>query len=334
MQLQTFKAPTMVECLTQVKTAMGTEAIILHTRTYQTKQWLGLRRREVVEITAGKGMKVGNRPRPGAAARATANASAAADRPRAADADSHRAAGPVPGTYGRLGAAIARAPVADEAPSAGGGGAKRPHDPRALLDTPAATSAVMLNLTNEVTTLKQMMQELLTTTRSKRAPEVPQELIPLFDLLVQNRVDEETAADVVRALGRQVRAEHHANASYMRERLAEQLERMLPVGGPIVPAKKQAGGPTVVALIGPTGVGKTTTIAKLAANLKLRERKRVGLVTLDTYRIAAVDQLKRYAEIIGSPLKVVASARAARPAAPACSSRWRGARPGPAGRAP
>ncbi|HEX8911958.1 MAG TPA: hypothetical protein VF796_06330, partial [Humisphaera sp.] len=64
MQLQTFKAPTMVECLTQVKTAMGVEAIILHTRTYQTKQWLGLRRREVVEITAGKGMKVGNRPRP------------------------------------------------------------------------------------------------------------------------------------------------------------------------------------------------------------------------------------------------------------------------------
>ena len=60
-----------------------------------------------------------------------------------------------------------------------------------------------------------------------------------------------------------------------------------------------------MALIGPTGVGKTTTLAKLAANLKLREKHRVGLITLDTYRIAAVDQLKRYADIIGSPLKVV-----------------------------
>ncbi len=61
----------------------------------------------------------------------------------------------------------------------------------------------------------------------------------------------------------------------------------------------------MVALIGPTGVGKTTTLAKLAANLKLREKHRVGLITLDTYRIAAVDQLKRYADIIGSPLRVV-----------------------------
>jgi flagellar biosynthesis protein FlhF len=63
----------------------------------------------------------------------------------------------------------------------------------------------------------------------------------------------------------------------------------------------------VVALIGPTGVGKTTTIAKLAANLKLKEKRSVGLITIDTYRIAAIDQLKRYADIIGAPLRVVAS---------------------------
>lgn len=55
----------------------------------------------------------------------------------------------------------------------------------------------------------------------------------------------------------------------------------------------------VIALIGSTGVGKTTTIAKLAARVSLRERRRVELITLDTYRIAAVEQLKTYAEIIG-----------------------------------
>jgi flagellar biosynthesis protein FlhF len=62
----------------------------------------------------------------------------------------------------------------------------------------------------------------------------------------------------------------------------------------------------VVVLVGPTGVGKTTTIAKLAARAKLAEGRRIGLVTLDTFRIAAVDQLQKYAGIIGLPLAVAA----------------------------
>ncbi len=61
----------------------------------------------------------------------------------------------------------------------------------------------------------------------------------------------------------------------------------------------------VVIVIGPTGVGKTTTIAKLAANMVLSEKKKVGLITSDTYRIAAVEQLKTYSEIIGVPLSIV-----------------------------
>lgn len=52
-------------------------------------------------------------------------------------------------------------------------------------------------------------------------------------------------------------------------------------------------------LVGPTGVGKTTTIAKIASNELLQNGKKVGLITIDTYRIAAVEQLKKYAEILG-----------------------------------
>src|SRR5438067_10059470 len=67
MQLRTFSASTMAEALGQVKNAMGGDAVILHTRTYHRRRWLGLRRVEVVEITAGNGLNVGGRagrPRP------------------------------------------------------------------------------------------------------------------------------------------------------------------------------------------------------------------------------------------------------------------------------
>ncbi len=59
--------------------------------------------------------------------------------------------------------------------------------------------------------------------------------------------------------------------------------------------------------VGPTGVGKTTTIAKLASDYVLRQKKKVGFITSDTYRIAAVDQLRTYANILNAPLEVVFS---------------------------
>lgn len=75
------------------------------------------------------------------------------------------------------------------------------------------------------------------------------------------------------------------------------IERMIPVS-----QVKMEGR---VVLVGPTGVGKTTTIAKLAGRLSLLEKKKVGLITIDTYRIGAVEQLKTYADIMNIPFKVV-----------------------------
>ncbi|WP_075619417.1 flagellar biosynthesis protein FlhF [Paenisporosarcina indica] len=63
----------------------------------------------------------------------------------------------------------------------------------------------------------------------------------------------------------------------------------------------------IICFIGPTGVGKTTTIAKIAADYLLSEEKKVGLITSDTYRIAAVEQLKTYAGILNIPIRVVES---------------------------
>lgn len=293
MQLHTFKAPTMADALTQVKSAMGSDAIILHTRTYQISQWMGLKRKEIVEITAGKGMNIGRRPRPGQVVETKEQKSALVS-----------ALAGAPGTYSRPGARYPE-PARVDAP-------RVPAGPRSLLDTPAGASAVMLTLTSEVTTLKQMMKDLIVATRHKNSPQIPDELIVYFDQLVSNSVNEELAGEIMRTVQRNVRAEHYCDAAMMRQKIAEQIEKRVPVAGPIT--RKKTTGPHVLALVGPTGVGKTTTIAKLAANLKLREKRRVGLITLDTYRIAAVDQLRRYAEIIGAPLKVVGSAEELREA--------------------
>lgn len=69
--------------------------------------------------------------------------------------------------------------------------------------------------------------------------------------------------------------------------------------------EKTGSNPKICLFVGPTGVGKTTTLAKLAAKLSLIENKKIGLITSDTYRIAAVDQLKTYSEILGIPLTVI-----------------------------
>lgn len=90
------------------------------------------------------------------------------------------------------------------------------------------------------------------------------------------------------------------------ELLLKVVEAELVTGGGI---QLPAGERRVVALVGSTGVGKTTTVAKLAAQHRLQRQVRVGLVTIDTYRIAAVDQLKTYADIMNLPLEVASSPR-------------------------
>lgn len=271
MQLQTFQGQTMAEALSQVKTALGSEAVILHTRTVQRKRWLGLRKLECFEITAGRDVNVRNRGRVEPAAAAT----------------------PAARAYG------ATTPVKPAAPATAASGGQK------LMDTPAVGTAALLGLTTEMNSLKSMVKDLVSQVRHQKSPQVPEELFDHYMGLVENLVSDELAIDIIRGLQKSLRPEMLMQPEVVRERLAEQLEKMIPLAGPI--KRTKTTGPHVIVLIGPTGVGKTTTIAKLAANLKLREKRKVGLITIDTFRIAAIEQLKRYADIIGAPLKVVGS---------------------------
>jgi flagellar biosynthesis protein FlhF len=102
-----------------------------------------------------------------------------------------------------------------------------------------------------------------------------------------------------------------ADTLLVKARIAQLLEDEIAVSGPLTTSTEKC---RLVALVGPTGVGKTTTIAKLAANYRLREKKRVGLITVDTYRVAAVEQLRTYADIIDLPMEVVSTPREMREA--------------------
>lgn len=119
-------------------------------------------------------------------------------------------------------------------------------------------------------------------------------------------VDEVTAAAWLSRLEDYLADFPQAVLRDVQEQLLRIVEAEVPLSGEL---QLPAGERRIVALVGPTGVGKTTTIAKLAAAFRLNQQRRVGLITIDTYRIAAVDQLKTYADIMNLPLQVASTAQ-------------------------
>ena len=136
--------------------------------------------------------------------------------------------------------------------------------------------------------------------------EVPQnniDKVSLFQALIDNEVDDKTAQKFLEDIVEPAVLEdiNHPKAI---ELVAKGISKTLPEAKGISYKK---GESKIVALIGATGVGKTTTIAKLAATFVLKKNCKVALITADTYRISAVEQLKTYADIIGIPIEIVYS---------------------------
>jgi flagellar biosynthesis protein FlhF len=121
--------------------------------------------------------------------------------------------------------------------------------------------------------------------------------------LIRNEVDPELAKRILDSIGEKtgINASVNETASVLYNIISGML------GKPETIGLKDNGKPTVAIFLGPTGVGKTTTLAKIAACYLLNHKKSVGLITADTYRIAAVEQLKTYAEILGMPVSVIYS---------------------------
>ena len=122
-----------------------------------------------------------------------------------------------------------------------------------------------------------------------------------YDHLLTQEVESKLASRMMKRVEKKYYDKE--NQESMEALLKEEIFRIIKKINPI--DRRMRKKQLVVALIGPTGVGKTTTIAKLAANYTILDKKKVALVTVDTYRIAAVEQLKTVGEIIGVPVDVV-----------------------------
>jgi flagellar biosynthesis protein FlhF len=159
--------------------------------------------------------------------------------------------------------------------------------------------------------LQEMIEKLCERSSAMPQRSLPEAYFHAFTDIIEADVDEAIARDLVDRVRMDPGGPDMADSLLIKARVAQLLEDEIKVSGPITTSADKC---QLVALVGPTGVGKTTTIAKLAANHRLREKKRVGLITVDTYRVAAVEQLRTYADIIDLPMEVVATAREMREA--------------------
>jgi flagellar biosynthesis protein FlhF len=285
MEVRTYRAATMQEALAMVRRDLGPSAAVLHTREVGTGgllKWFPSLRR--IEVTAALEVNVPSR-------------FAAPTKHDAARAESTPAAA----TVAKSPAAITYEPSYAAPP------------PRS---TPAQTMTPHQEVQTQISQLQALVEDLCRRTRGQGHHDLPESLFRIYTDLIEAEIGDDTARDLVEHLRREADGELD-DPMMLRARLARIVEQQLPASGPI---RLEPGRRRLVALVGPTGVGKTTTIAKLAANFRLREKKRVGLITVDTYRIAAVEQLRTYADIIDLPMHVVSTPREMRDAVNSLSS--------------
>ncbi len=162
-------------------------------------------------------------------------------------------------------------------------------------------------LEKKLESLQQLLEENLSKKEEVQVPEVEEEEteIEIYAKLIYNKlleyeVDEKYANMIIDEIDKNVKSE--ASLDYVISTVYQKM--ILKLGEP-KPIKLTQKKPKIVFFIGPTGVGKTTTIAKIASKFSLEDKCKVAMLTADTYRIAATDQLETYAKILNVPFKVV-----------------------------
>lgn len=154
--------------------------------------------------------------------------------------------------------------------------------------------------------IEKKLQEEEGTETSPEEPEEDNEMVRfeklLYNTMLDNEVNEKYANQIIDEMEKSSRENQPFDHA-----LADVYQKMILKFGKAVPIKKDGNGVRVVFFVGPTGVGKTTTIAKIASRFRLEQKRKVALLTADTYRIAAAEQLRTYANILEVPFRVIYS---------------------------
>ena len=292
MQVKVFEADDMPTALRLVKESLGSDAMILSSRTLR-KGRLGLLGKSVVEVTAAI---EGGSP--------VAGESAAPGYERAA---APVAPAPKPSVAAEPG--VPRAYAGDDFDYNQIWRRKKVIDPleEEVAQLKGQLSSINVeSLRGEINELKELVKAAARRNPEEQAAAKPRQgsaIAKMMDALLDRGVEPGPAEAIIRqAL---VKYPPQDKSITLEGFLAAAIAELVRTSGPII--GPGSGGPRKVALVGPTGVGKTTTLAKLAADYLLQGGRKLALVTIDIYRIAATEQLKVYGEIMKVPVEVVLS---------------------------
>ena len=180
----------------------------------------------------------------------------------------------------------------------------QPISTRSRYDDSPAKSPSLAGLEKEFHELKETLNKLVSggglaasSTESSSIQTTPA-LSKYMDILKDNDFDKDESESIIRTVKNSISNDDLNDEVKIEKSLKELLKSRIVTTGPIRPGNRKK----IVMLIGPTGVGKTTTLAKMGAQYALKEGNKVAFITIDNYRIAATEQLKKYAEIMRIPI--------------------------------
>jgi flagellar biosynthesis protein FlhF len=290
MRIKKFVGATLQDATLRMKDELGSDAIILNTRKVPRGGLMNFLGKEAFEITAA----VDDDARSAVDAYVPAMESR---RPVPATRAAAYAMNATGATAARESALEGLAQVAREFEKRTQGHAIAPAgrpEARELGD--------MHLLKGEVQEIRATLAEIAGHMKYANMPSLPDALKKAYVTLLEQDVEEQLAADLVQSAYIRLGEDGIGNPASVERHVLGSLATLFT---PRPPARGDRKKMKVVVLLGPTGVGKTTTIAKLAAQSKLSEGRSVGLISADTYRIGAIEQLHTFASIADIPMEVV-----------------------------